>query len=178
MLPAFKTSDRIREAGIIVQASWSPCGTYIACGTDDDRVYVYDHRFIEARPLLTFKHAQTISKGSKAGSIGIRRATTFHNRDSECCFVEEKSPEYGVTALNWLSSQFDGRGLVSGGSDGMHLALHHSVSTHCRMVGRVRLWDVRQGQPESIILAEMEVGFCYPSFEMTMTSMSDFHLLL
>jgi hypothetical protein len=124
VLPNFKPSDRIREAGIVVQASWSPCGVYIACGTDDDRVYVYDHRFIGTKPLLTFTHSPT-SMGSKPGNIGVRRATTFDNQDSTCCFVQEKRPEYGVTALSWLESRFDGRGLVSGGSDGKRFISCH-----------------------------------------------------
>lgn len=117
VLPNFKPSDRIGEAGIVVQASWSPCGTYIGCGTDDDQIHIYDHRFIHGAPLLTFAHT-----GSHE-PIRKRRATTFLNENSECCWVKEKRPEYGVTGLSWLSNRFEGRGLASGGSDGVFFLL-------------------------------------------------------
>lgn len=113
-LPAFNASDCMTEAGLVVSAAWSPCGTYIAAARDDDYIDLYDHRFLRSTPVTRMRH-KTLWYELKQ-----RPARNLEGRDSGCCFLPEKHPRNGVTALQWVqgAGYFGGLGLITGGSDG------------------------------------------------------------
>jgi hypothetical protein len=105
-LPKFKSSDSFNEAGIIVSAAWSPCGTYIAAARDDDSVDIFDHRFL-GPPIMRLRHSTT-------KTVNLRPALGLDGEESRCCLVPEKHPKNGITALQWTTDS----GLLTGGGDG------------------------------------------------------------
>lgn len=73
---------------------WSPCGMYIAVGRNDDRVDMFDSRFIKYGPVSRMFHGEPIKR------------TPWKSL-------------WGITGLEWVEGAgFTQRALVSGGTDG------------------------------------------------------------
>lgn len=125
-LPPFRTSDCFNESGIVVSASWSPCGTYIAAARDDDWIDIFDHRFLRPSPVMRLSHA-TPPKQT------LRKALSRNGDESQCCQVVEKHPKHGVTGLAWTrgTGYFGGLNLLTGGSDGKYNVHVEVEATPC-----------------------------------------------
>ena len=73
---------------------WSPCGTYVAVGRNDDRVDLFDSRFIKYGPVSRMVHGEPIKR------------TPW-------------KVLWGITGLEWVEGAGNGQqALVSGGTDG------------------------------------------------------------
>ncbi|PVG04624.1 hypothetical protein CPB86DRAFT_809679 [Serendipita vermifera] len=133
----FNNADIMSESGLVVSAAWSPCGTYISAARDDDTVDLYDHRFLQPKPLMRLEHTTPPMHHPK-----LRKAFDLTGRESQCCVVVKKHPDHGVTGMQWIQrgGYFAGMSLVTAGSD-----------------GAVRLWDVKQND-KNAILAQLETG--------------------
>ncbi|KAI0322687.1 hypothetical protein OF83DRAFT_1048744 [Amylostereum chailletii] len=84
-------------------ASYSPDGRLLALARNDDRLHVYDTRYLNKRPLLRFFH------------WGEHRDDAVCGRDNDT----QKLKRYGVTQMSWVQGwRGRGLGLVSGGGDG------------------------------------------------------------
>jgi hypothetical protein len=111
----FNNADIMSEAGLIVSASWSPCGTYISAARDDDITDLYDHRFLRPKPLMRLAHV------TPRHYPKWRKAFDLTGVESQCCNVMKKHPDHGVTGMQWLQKggYFAGMSLLTAGSDGM-----------------------------------------------------------
>ncbi|CAG8604393.1 4845_t:CDS:2 [Acaulospora colombiana] len=144
----FNNADVMSEAGLVVSAAWSPCGTYISAARDDDIVDLYDRRFLQPKPLMRLEHITPPVHLPK-----LRKAFDLTGRESQCCVVVKKHPDHGVTGMQWIQRGgcFAGMSLVTAGSD---------------EIGAVRLWDVKQGG-KSAIVAQLEVRIFEASLQNT-----------
>lgn len=81
--------DTCDKTPVITEIKFSPCGMYIAVGRNDDKIFVYDSRFLQTnRIVMKMAH-------ESPGTL---------SRD-------------GIQGLRWVTG-IDGRhGLISGGSD-------------------------------------------------------------
>ena len=75
---------------------WSPCGTYIAVGRNDDRVDLFDSRFIKYGPVSRMIHGKPIKRTPWKAL-------------------------WGITGLEWVEGAGQAQqALVSGGTDGKY----------------------------------------------------------
>jgi WD40 repeat protein len=113
---------------------WSPCGTYIAVGRNDDRIDMFDSRFIKYGPVSRMFHGEPIKR------------TAWKTL-------------WGITGLEWVEGAgYAQQALVSGGTDGEYYGCTFLAenTSDLEVTGCVRLWDVRHADPVCDTLAEME----------------------
>jgi WD40 repeat protein len=83
----------------VSSCKWSPCGTYIAVGRNDDRVDLFDSRFIKYGPVSRMYHGEPIKRTPWKAL-------------------------WGITGLEWVEGAgYSQQALVSGGNDGKYLRL-------------------------------------------------------
>lgn len=104
---SFSTSSSSAQARISLEAfdtqqaevsfcKWSPCGTYIAVARNDDRVDLFDSRFIKYGPVSRMVHGKPIKRTPWKAL-------------------------WGITGLEWVEGAGHGQqALVSGGTDGKY----------------------------------------------------------
>ena len=75
---------------------WSPCGMYVAVGRNDDRIDLFDSRFIKYGPVSRMVHGEPIKRTPWKAL-------------------------WGITGLEWVEGAGHGQqALVSGGTDGRY----------------------------------------------------------
>jgi WD40 repeat protein len=101
-LEPFPQADDFRE---VVMATFSPDGTWLAVGRNDNQTHVYDTRFLGRNrgPIRRFTHQPMQHRGGK-------------------------SHGYGVVFTEWVPSIFGkDLGLVTSGGDGMASPFFHRI---------------------------------------------------
>jgi len=113
--PSFDSSASRAEPRISLEAfdtpkaevsscKWSLCGTYIAVGRNDDRVDLFDSRFIKHGPVSRMFHGEPIKR------------TPWKSL-------------WGITGLEWVEGAGNAQqALVSGGTDGQYYELPINTS--------------------------------------------------
>lgn len=97
-IPLQPFQPRAGDSPMVISCKFSRCGNYLAVARNDDRVHIYDPRFLKEHgaPILAYRHSP------------------LPNRD----FRSDPSKSWGITAMYWVEGLWEGFGLVTGGGDG------------------------------------------------------------
>ncbi|KAI0322675.1 WD40-repeat-containing domain protein [Amylostereum chailletii] len=100
---AFECDTSLHFASEVTSSSFSPDGRLLAIARNDDRLHVYDTRYLGKGPLLQFYHW---------GELREDAVTGWDNENA-------KILHYGITCARWVEGWYGhGLGIISGGGDG------------------------------------------------------------